>query len=122
MIPTLALIFAVLAGMFKALRDRDLWHGGDPTWYEAWAWYQAWSETDRYLGPFPLDAWHNFDVACMACAAIAGGLLWAGWGWWSPVAVLAVALPSKFVFYHIILMRDPLGELREYWRERIGRE
>jgi len=58
----------------------------------------------------------------MACAAISGGLLWADSGWLTPAVTLAVALPSQFVFYHIILMRDPLGELREYWRERIGRE
>jgi hypothetical protein len=124
---TLALTFAFLAGMFKALRDRDLWHDGpdagegtDHTWYESWGWYRAWSDTEKYLGPFPLDAWHNFDVAIIACAAISGWAFWLNYGWWTPVAVLAVALPTKFLFYHILLMRHPVAELKEYWNERTG--
>jgi hypothetical protein len=124
---TLALTFAFLAGMFKALRDRDLWHDGpdagegtDHTWYESWGWYRAWSDTERYIGPFPLDAWHNFDVACIASAIASGCALCPEIGWWAVPVGLSVALPSKWLFYHVLLMRHPVAELKEYWNERTG--
>lgn len=118
----LAVIFAVLTGMFKALRDRDLWHGSgredsDATWYGEWRWYEAWSQTGASIGPFPLDAWHNLDLACMASAVMSGGMLWPEYGWWSIVAVFTFALPSKFLFYHVLLLRHPIAELREYWAD-----
>ena len=121
---TLACIFSVLSGMFKALRDRDLWGSDAPDsdpnkpWYASWAWYQKWSDTEAYIGPFPLDAWHNFDVACMASAVVAGGLMWLDYGWESIWIILAFALSSKWLFYHVLLMRHPIQELRQYFQER----
>jgi hypothetical protein len=103
--------------MFKALRDRDLWgsnpHDGAELWYENWRWYRAWSETEKYLGPFPLDAWHNLDVMALSAAFVAGR----GHLDWCVIAFLAIALPSKFLFYHLLLMRHPVRELTEQWRE-----
>lgn len=118
-------IFAILTGMFKALRDRDLWHDGpengagtDHTWYESWKWYRQWSDTEAYIGPFPLDAWHNLDIACMASAVVAGGLAWPLYGYECIWLIMAFALPSKWLFYHVILMKHPIAELKEYFAER----
>lgn len=115
----MSIVFAILTGMFKAMRDRDLWSGAiddsDALWYGTWKSYRAWSDTEKYIGPFPLDAWHNLDLANMACAVVAGAHFWPDYGWWSIVAVFTFALPSKFLFYHVLLLRHPIAELKEYW-------
>ena len=119
-------LFAILAGMFKALRDRDEWGAGgiqtdsDFPWYAGWEWYRKWRMTEEYIGPFPLDAWHNFDVANIVCAFLAGAFLWPEYGTWTIGVGLAYALPSKWLFYHVLLMRHPIRELREYFTERSG--
>jgi hypothetical protein len=111
-------LFSFLAGMFKALRDRDLWgalsqEDGVELWYERNRFYRAWSDTEKYLGPFPLDFWHNADLVVMASAYVAGrGALD-----WSLVWFFAVALPTKAVTYHFLVMKRPLVELRAQWEE-----
>lgn len=126
-------LFAILTGMFKALRDRDEWHAENPNesdyiWLWSMAWYRQWSKTARYWLSFPLDAWHNFDVANMICSFTAGyvavlvalGLDFLFWPYLYNLTVfLGFALSSKWLFYHVLLMRNPRKELEEYFGERL---
>jgi hypothetical protein len=106
------------------LRDRDLWgsdaaeNDSNKPWYASWAWYQKWSDTEAYIGPLPLDFWHNADLVVMGAAYVAGR----GEIDWTLLTFYAIALPSKWLFYHILLMRHPVDELRQYLRERLARE
>lgn len=108
---------AIIAGICKALRDRDLWGAkpkdGCELWYEEWDWYELWSQTERKVLWLPADAWHVFDVGHMVSLILAGyscgSLL-------DATFCLLVVTSTFTVFFHSLLLRHPLDGIRQWLR------
>lgn len=114
----MSLEWVILAGVFKALRDRDEW-GADNAdhvelFYERWRWYKRWRLAGSFLW-LELDSWHAFDMAgifclCMAFTDIVASIL-----------ATTIALATFTLLYHGFLLRNPIAGVREWLRRYFKR-
>ena len=107
----------ILAGIFKALRDRDEW-GADTNdsivlFYEDWEWYKKWRVAGSFLW-LEKDSWHVFDMLTVFCVAKA--ML----GYVDALIATTVVLGVFTLFYHGLLLRNPLRGVRDWLNRYFG--
>ena len=106
------ILWLVLAGLFEAVREIDVW-GWTDSWLYRLTWVKRWSETHFKVLFWPLDLYHCAKMASFYCLfrAITG---------WVDALILTAAVLASYTFFHEFALRlVPFRRLRGWLRKLV---